>query len=128
MIMIVDDNARMRGMVKQYMQNISVGSEFCECSDGLEAVSAYQRLRPTWVLMDIKMPRMDGFAATKTIRSQFPGARIIILTNFDDPDLREAARKSGAEGYVLKERLFELRKLMIESPDDDDPASPQKGK
>jgi DNA-binding NarL/FixJ family response regulator len=62
--------------------------------------------------MDVKMPKMDGLAATKIIRRQFPDARIIIVTNFDDSDLKAEAQRSGAEGYVLKERLFELREMM----------------
>ncbi len=112
MIMIVDDNAPMRGIIKQYVQSINVNHEFYECSDGLEAVDAFHRLHPDWVLMDIKMPKMDGLTATKTIRQQFPDARIIIVSNFDDVDLRAAAQKSGATGYVLKERLFELQEIM----------------
>ena len=113
MIMIVDDSAPMRGIIKQYIQSINVNHEFHECNDGLEAIAAYQRVHPDWVLMDIKMPKMDGLTATKTIRQQFPAARIIIVTNFDDPDLRDAAQKSGAAGYVLKERLFELQELIV---------------
>ncbi|MBI1805871.1 MAG: response regulator transcription factor [Ignavibacteria bacterium] len=112
MIMIVDDNAAMRAIMKQYIQSIKVNHEFYECGDGFEAVDAFRRLHPDWVLMDIKMPTMDGLTATKTIRQQFPSARVIIVTNFDDPELRDAAQKSGATGYVLKERLFELQGLM----------------
>ena len=112
MIMIVDDNAPMRGIIKQYVQSINVNHEFYECNDGLEAVDAFHRLHPDWVLMDIKMPRMDGLTATMIIRQQFPSARIIIVSNFDDMDLRTAAHKTGAMGYVLKERLFELQEFM----------------
>ncbi len=112
MIMIVDDSPRMRAMITAYVRNIRDESEFCECRDGVEAVRTYERIRPDWVLMDIKMPNMDGLSATKTIRTQFPDARIIIVSNFDDVELRDAAHQSGAHGYVLKDRLFELQELM----------------
>jgi DNA-binding NarL/FixJ family response regulator len=110
--MIVDDNAQMRSMIARYIRNMSTTSDFCECNNGLEAVERYKELRPDVVLMDVKMPKMDGLAATKIIRRQFPDARIIIVTNFDDSDLKAEAQKVGAEGYVLKERLFELREMM----------------
>ena len=93
-----------------------MNQEFHECSDGLEAVRSYELFRPDWVLMDIKMPGMDGLAAAKNIIRDFPGARIIFVTNFDDHDLRDAARRTGARGYVLKERLFELEELMQKEP------------
>lgn len=112
MIMIVDDSAPMRAIMKRHLQAIGVHHEFCECSDGLEAVDAFHRFRPEWVLMDIKMPKMDGLTATQNIRREFPGARIIIVSNFDDPELRDAAHKSGAEGYVLKEHLSELQRFL----------------
>ena len=93
MVMIVDDSVRMHTMVKRYVQKISVSSEFCECSDGAEAVDAYRQVHPGWVLMDIKMPGRDGVTATKSIRDRFPGVRVIIVSNLDDSELREAARK-----------------------------------
>ena len=112
MIMIVDDNASMRGMIRRFVQTFESHQEFFECEDGREALDAFPRLRPEWVLMDIKMPRMDGLMATKAIRRQYPEARIIIVSDFDDPELKAEAKRSGAAAHVLKERLFELRELM----------------
>ena len=110
--MIVDDSSPIRAMIKQYVQSLWTNHEFYECSDGLEAIRAYRQLRPDWVLMDIKMAGMDGLAAANTIVQEFPDARIVFVTNFDDRDLREAARRSGALGYVMKERLSDLSDLM----------------
>jgi CheY-like chemotaxis protein len=112
MVMIVDDNEPIRGIIKEYVKQIVGKHDVYECSDGLEAVVAYRKLHPEWVLMDIKLPHMDGLAATRTIIEQSPEAQIIMVTNFDDVELRNAARANGARGYVLKERLFELQKLM----------------
>jgi DNA-binding NarL/FixJ family response regulator len=54
--------------------------------------------------------------ATKLIKDQYPEAKIIIVTNFDETDLRESALQAGACGYVLKENLFELRRLLADVP------------
>ena len=64
--------------------------------------------RPDVVLMDIAM-RGDGIMATRRIKEVHPEARIVIVANHDEPDLREAATHAGASGYVLKTNLLELR-------------------
>jgi DNA-binding NarL/FixJ family response regulator len=64
--------------------------------------------------MDIRMPLVDGIAATARIMASFPLARIIMVTEFTNDGLREAARKAGAEHYVLKEDLSPLRQLICE--------------
>ncbi len=112
MILIVDDNAPIRGLIKQHIQKINPAQELFECTDAAEAVELCRHDPPDWILMDIKMPGLDGLAATSEILQIYPDARIIIVTNFDDPELRNAARANGARGYVLKERLFELQELM----------------
>ena len=68
--------------------------------------------RPDFVLMDFAMAEVDGIKATRAITEADPAARIIIVTNYDGADLREAARLAGACGYVLKEDLFEVRRLL----------------
>ena len=83
-----------------------------ECQDGQEAVELFPRLRPDLVLMDIAMKGLDGLSATAQIKARFPAARIIMLTEFDDPDLREAAQRAGVCGYVLKEHLSQLLDLL----------------
>lgn len=71
-------------------------------SDGIEAVACVQQHRPDVVLMDLRMPHQDGLAATRSIKSQLPETRIVILTTSEeDEDLFEAIR-SGACGYLLK--------------------------
>jgi CheY-like chemotaxis protein len=112
MIMIVDDNAPMRQVIRAVIESFSSDRDFVECVDGTEAVDAYTRLLPAWVLMDIRMPQMDGLAATKAIRSHDPGARIILVTTFDDPDFRRESAALGATAYVLKERLADLIDIM----------------
>jgi DNA-binding NarL/FixJ family response regulator len=63
-------------------------------------------------VMDIEMEGMDGITATRTILQSYPDARIIIVTTFDDPRLRSAARAAGARDYVLKQNVMELVKMV----------------
>jgi DNA-binding NarL/FixJ family response regulator len=90
-------------------------SEIEECGDGAEALDAYHRCLPDWVLMDIEMDQVDGITATREILLWYPRARVVIVSKYDDDQTREAARKAGACGYVLKENLMAIRELLIET-------------
>ena len=102
----------MRKMIRKLVGDLTEG--FAECADGAQALEAYRQYRPDWVLMDIKMEKMDGLMATRQIKAAFPEARIIIVTGYDEPKLREAANTAGASAYVHKENLLELRKILIQ--------------
>ncbi len=82
-----------------------------ECSDGEGAVALIDRQRPDIVLMDIKMAAMDGITATRAIKEKDPEAYVVIVTEYDDPKLRDEARRAGASEYVLKENLLELQNV-----------------
>jgi len=110
MMLIVDDNTQMRQAIKDVLHNI--GAEFCECPDGARALEMYRRFRPQWVLMDIKMPGIDGIKATRMIKQSFPEARIVIVTNYDDLMIRKDAQDAGAVGFVTKDDLSVLRTLV----------------
>lgn len=109
-VLIVDDSARVRRLVADFVASVAV--EVIECSDGAEALAAYESHQPDVVLMDIEMRDRDGIAATRDIVLAHPHARVVIVTDYDEMDLREAARAVGACGYVLKENLFELRHVL----------------
>jgi DNA-binding NarL/FixJ family response regulator len=83
-----------------------------EITDGEEALEAYTHYRPDWVIMDIKMQRMDGITATGLLKKNFPDAKVIILTNLPYPELRSAATEAGADWYVMKESLLELHDII----------------
>ena len=76
-----------------------------QASDGAEAVHLALKLEPDVVLMDISMPIMDGFQATKQIRNQWPGACVLMLTGSNARTDVDRAREAGAAGYVTKERI-----------------------
>lgn len=109
-LLIVDDHSAMRRLIGRVVNDLF--SVIVECEDGADALAAYERHRPDWVLMDIEMSRMDGIAATHNIMQAFPEAKIVIVSKYDDDEIRDAARKTGASGYVLKENLIAIRELL----------------
>ncbi len=109
-LLIVDDNAAVRRLIAGILQPFA--GEIRECADGADALAAYQAQRPDLVLMDIRMPRVDGIQATKQIRAAHPDARIIVVTDYDDSRLREAAMDAGACAYALKDNLPDLIRLL----------------
>ena len=109
-ILIVDDHHGMRDLMRSFLP--AAFDEIYECEDGTDAVDCYREHLPDWVLMDWKMKRMDGITATRQIISADPQARILLVTNFDDDNLRRAAREAGAVGYVLKENLRDISKIL----------------
>lgn len=108
--LIVEDNENMRRVIRSVISEFA--REVHECSDGSEALAAYAAHRPDWVLMDLRMKGVDGIDATGQITSAFPQARVLIVTDYDDPDLRAASRAAGASGYVVKENLLDLSRLL----------------
>jgi two-component system, NarL family, nitrate/nitrite response regulator NarL len=91
-----------------------------EACDGLEAVTLCERLRPDAVLLDVKMPNLDGLEACKRISKILPQARIIMLTTFSEAALVSAARSAGAVAFVSKEteaaRLASLIRKLCADP------------
>lgn len=108
--LIVDDNRVMRHTIKRITREFT--DEIVECDDGAFAFAAYQKHLPEWVLMDVEMAETDGLTATREICAAYPNARVVIVTNYGDAEMREAATKAGACGYVLKENLLELRGIL----------------
>ena len=117
-ILIAEDNPSVRRLLRRAVQQIA--TEIWECGDGVEAVAAYSEHLPDLVLLDVRMPIMDGLTATRQIRKANPQARIIIVTDCDDEETREAASEAGASGYALKQDLTTLEALIrgsLESTD-----------
>ena len=109
-ILIVDDSAAMRRAI--ISTACSEDDTIVECADGSEALEAYSQHRPDYVLMDIRMKQMDGLTATAQIHTFDPKAKVIMVSDFGSPAFRQAARKAGATGFVLKEQLPALRQIL----------------
>lgn len=102
-VIIADDQAIVRSglgaFVMAYEQLQLVG----EARDGEEAIELCEILKPDVVLMDLKMPRMDGIAATRAIRQRWPNIQVLVLTSFKDKEKVQGALEAGATGYLLKD-------------------------
>jgi CheY-like chemotaxis protein len=109
-ILIVEDNATVRRLIRRAICHLT--TEIYECGDGADALTAYSAHRPDLVFMDIRMPRMDGLTATRQIAQRYPEARIVIVTDYNEEQLRIAAFAAGAIGYALKDNLTELEEFV----------------
>lgn len=111
-VLIVDDSAPMRRMIHGLIAPFV--EETYECGDGGEALEIYRRFRPDWVLMDIDLPQIDGITAVRQIIAEDAEANILMVTNYDEIDMRRAADEAGASGYVLKDNLLAVRSFLEE--------------
>lgn len=93
--------------------------------DGNHVLSSIPQTHPDLILMDIRMPGMDGVLATKEVKEHYPDIKIIILTTFDDDEFIYSALKYGASGYLLKgastEELYEAIKVVYQGRSHDQP-------
>lgn len=112
-IMIVDDHTAMRKVLKSVASlYVTDALEFIECDSGEEAVKQYPIAKPDCVLMDVQLKHMNGFDATKQIRSQHSDANVVIVTSFDTFSIRLKAETLSVNGFISKDNLFELKPIL----------------
>ena len=102
-VLVADDQAMVRSGFRMLLGNEPDIEVVAEASNGLEAVQKAARFAPTVVLMDIRMPDVDGMQATRRIIARDPSARVLILTTFDLDEYVYEALRAGASGFVLKD-------------------------
>ena len=102
-VLLVDDQALFREALATLLDVRTDIAVVGEAGNGDEALRAAAELRPDVVLMDLRMPVLDGIAATRRLRVEQPGVRVIALTTFDEDDEVFAALRAGALGYLLKD-------------------------
>lgn len=101
-ILIADDQELIRQSLMIILDNVP-DFEVVDCvADGIEVMASVKQEKPDVILMDIRMPRMDGVVCTQRIKELYPDIKIIILTTFDDDEYVFNALKFGASGYLLK--------------------------
>jgi DNA-binding NarL/FixJ family response regulator len=104
-VLIVEDNARFRQGVRALLAATPDTEVAGEAADGVEAVALAERLQPDVILMDLRMPDMDGIEATRRILETSPHIGVLVLTMLEDDDSVFAAMRAGARGYLLKGAL-----------------------
>jgi DNA-binding NarL/FixJ family response regulator len=120
-ILIVDDNQGVRNVLTRILQK---GQEFRvvgEAEDGSEALELARALSPDLILMDLAMPRVNGLEATRRIKVERPGTKVIILTRYEEDAYRQAATQSGADAFLSKgirlpELLATIRQVVQAGP------------
>lgn len=102
-VLLVDDQSLIRQGLKALLELEPDLQVVGEAENGQSAIALVETLQPDVVLMDIRMPIMDGVAATKEIVEQFADSKVLVLTTFDDDEYVAAAMGYGAQGYLLKD-------------------------
>jgi DNA-binding NarL/FixJ family response regulator len=102
-VLVADDQSMVRAGFRLLLSGEDGIEVVAEAENGLEAVDKAERFQPSVVLMDIRMPELDGLEATRRILAADPGARILILTTFDLDEYIYEALRAGASGFVLKD-------------------------
>ena len=101
-ILVVDDHALVREGITSLLSRRKDIEVVGQAADGEQAVTKTVDLHPDVILMDISMPRMNGLEATQEIRTRFPGARILVLTQHEDKEYVLPMLRAGAAGYIFK--------------------------
>jgi YesN/AraC family two-component response regulator len=99
-ILIVDDSTHVRKALSAYLSTLSWLKVIYEASDGEQALELIENQSPDMVLMDVKMPAINGLDATRIIKRRWPGIKIIILTLY--PDYQAQAQQAGADAFLVK--------------------------
>jgi DNA-binding NarL/FixJ family response regulator len=102
-VLVADDQSMVRAGFRMLLAGEADIEVVAEASDGREAVEKASRFRPAVILMDIRMPELDGLQATRRILEADNGARVLILTTFDLDEYVYEALRAGASGFVLKD-------------------------
>lgn len=102
-VLIVDDDALVRSGLRLMLSGSDRVEIVAEAEDGSEVLAAVDAHRPDVVLMDLRMPKVDGLAATELLRAQPRAPRVLVLTTFDADELVLRALRAGADGFLLKD-------------------------
>jgi DNA-binding NarL/FixJ family response regulator len=102
-VLLVDDHALLRTGVANIINQEPDLRVVAEAGNGLEAIEAYEQHRPDVMLLDLRMPVLEGVEVVRRVRERDPGARVIVLTTYDTDDEITRALKAGAKAYVLKD-------------------------
>jgi len=116
-VLLVDDQSLIRQGLRALLE-LEVDIEIVgEAENGQIAINLVKKLQPNVILMDVRMPIMDGVAATKEINQHFPHTKVLILTTFDDDEYIKAGLQNGAMGYLLKDTPSEELAVAIRAVD-----------
>ena len=101
-VLLVDDDDLMRAGLRSVLASDETIEVVGEAGDGRAAIGSVRKLQPEVVLMDVRMPALDGISATREVLRNSPGTKVVVLTTFEDDDYVFGALSAGASGFLLK--------------------------
>jgi len=108
-VLIADDSPLIRDVIRRFLEKSFDNPVIIECSDGDEAVRLQRDENPDLILMDIMMERMDGLEAIRQIKKHSPLSKIIVISQLQEEEYKQAALDAGALDYLNKENLTDLK-------------------
>ena len=110
-LLVIEHQPGLRQLVRRWIEGLD--SVICECVSASEALQFGAELRPDWVVVDAQLKPVNGLAALGELKARFANARFVLVSDFDDDDLRAAALRAGACACLPKEELSALRSLLL---------------
>ncbi len=107
-VLIVEDNAFFLKFLKETLRSRFPSMDILEAANGDEAMQKIKTLPPNAIFMDLRLPGENGLELTKKIKAQHPNIIVVILTNYDLPEYREAAYHCGADHFLLKDSFLKM--------------------
>jgi CheY-like chemotaxis protein len=107
-ILIVEDNAFFLQFLKETLHARLPSIDILEARSGEEALQRIETLLPDAIFMDLRLPGANGLDVTRRIKAQYPDTIVVILTNYDLPEYREAATQSGADHFLSKDSFLKM--------------------
>jgi two-component system nitrate/nitrite response regulator NarL len=112
--LVVDDDEFVLGSLPSFLIRVPGVNVVGTAKNGYEALAMIKRNQPKMVVMDVRMPRMDGIEATGIIRKQFPNVRVVLTSGLDDPQVRMECLGCGAHGFMAKLEVSREFPILVE--------------
>jgi len=112
-ILIVEDNALFLQFLKETLRSRFPSIDILEAANGEEAMQKIKTLPPDAIFMDLRLPGENGLKLTKKIKAKYPDIIVVIITNYDLPEYREAAYQCGADHFLSKDSFLRMLKTIL---------------
>ena len=112
-ILIVEDNALFLQFLKETLRSRFPSIDILEAANGEEAMQKIKTLPPDAIFMDLRLPGENGLELTKKIKAKYPDIIVVIITNYDLPEYREAAYQCGADHFLSKDSFLRMLKTIL---------------
>jgi DNA-binding NarL/FixJ family response regulator len=112
-ILIIEDNALFLQFLKETLRSRFPSTDILEAANGEEAMQKIKTLPPDAIFMDLRLPGENGLELTKKIKAKYPDIIVVMITNYDLPEYREAAYQCGADHFLSKDSFLRMLKTIL---------------